>query len=140
MRLGQAMSLTDLPMLGMLKTRMRWLKSRQKVLSENVANAETPGYRQRDLRALRFSELVAGGAETAVTPSRTNAMHLTAGSADDARFDARSERTFETTPDGNSVVLEDEMMKVAETQQDFQLATMLYSKSLGLLKMAVKRG
>jgi flagellar basal-body rod protein FlgB len=37
-------------------------------------------------------------------------------------------------------VLEDEMLKVAETQQDFQLATMLYSKSLGLLKMAVKRG
>ena len=62
------------------------------------------------------------------------------GSADDAKFDARGERRFETTPDGNSVVLEDEMLKVAETQQDFQLATMLYSKSLGLLKLAVKGG
>ena len=50
------------------------------------------------------------------------------------------EKTFETTPDGNSVVLEDEMMKVAETQQDYQLATMLYGKSLGLLKMAVGKG
>jgi flagellar basal-body rod protein FlgB len=134
------MSLSDLPMLGMLKTRMRWLETRQKVLAENVANSETPGYRQRDLKALRFSELMAGGAAGAVTPVRTSPMHITAGSPDDARFDARGDKSFETTPDGNSVVLEDEMLKVAETQQDFQLATMLYSKSLGLLKMAVKRG
>ena len=106
------MAFADLPVVGMLKTRMRWLESRQKVLSENIANAETPGYRQRDLKQLDFPQLVAVG--------------------------AKGERSFETTPDGNSVVLEDEMMKVAETQQDYQLATMLYGKSLALLKMAVK--
>ena len=49
-----AMAFADLPLVGMLKTRMRWLESRQKILSENVANAETPGYRERDLRPLDF--------------------------------------------------------------------------------------
>jgi flagellar basal-body rod protein FlgB len=133
------MAFADLPVVGMLKTRMRWLESRQKVLSENIANAETPGYRQRDLKQLDFPQLVAGGDMTgSVTQMRTNPMHIAFTASDDSRFGARGERSFETTPDGNSVVLEDEMMKVAETQQDYQLATMLYGKSLALLKMAVK--
>jgi flagellar basal-body rod protein FlgB len=134
------MAFADMPLVGMLKTRMRWLEARQKVLSENVANAETPGYRQRDLKSLDFKHLVAGGDSTgAVVPMRTNPMHISVGPTD-VRFGADRERTFETTPDGNSVVMEDEMMKVAETQQDYQLATMLYGKSLSLLKMAVRRG
>jgi flagellar basal-body rod protein FlgB len=132
------MAFADLPLVGMLKTRMRWLESRQKVLSENIANSETPGYRQRDLKTLDFKQLVAGGDMTgSVAQLRTNPLHIAISASDDGRFGANREKTFETTPDGNSVVLEDEMMKVAETQQDYQLATMLYSKSLGLLKMAV---
>jgi flagellar basal-body rod protein FlgB len=134
------MAFGDLPLVGMLKTRMRWLESRQKILSENIANSETPGYRQRDLRALSFGDMVGGSAGFGVVPVTTNAMHISTGSASDARFGAGRQQTFETTPDGNSVVLEDEMMKVAETQQDYQMATMLYGKSLALLKMAVKRG
>jgi flagellar basal-body rod protein FlgB len=132
------MAFADLPLMGMLKTRMRWLESRQKVLSENIANAETPGYRQKDLQALDFGQLVAGGDTTGtIAPRLTSPMHIAFQASGDGRFGARGERTFETTPDGNSVVLEDEMMKVAETQQDYQLATTLYARSLGLLKMAV---
>lgn len=135
------MAFADLPIVDMLKTRMRWLESRQKVLSENIANSETPNYRQRDLKALDFKQLVAGGDSTgSVAQMRTSPMHIAFSGSDDDRFGANREKTFETTPDGNSVVLEDEMMKVAETQQDYQLATMLYGKSLNLLKMAVRRG
>src|SRR5690349_23026424 len=126
------MSFNDMPVLAMLKTRMRWLETRQKMLAENVANAETPGYKQRDLKTLDFPALVAGGTESGPSGrSVTNPRHI-AFAASDPRFGSGRERTFETTPDGNSVVLEDEMMKVAETQQDFQLATMLYGKSLSL--------
>jgi flagellar basal-body rod protein FlgB len=134
------MSFNDMPMLTMLKTRMRWLETRQKMLAENVANAETPGYKQRDLKRLDFPALMAGGAAAGLAgPSVTDPRHI-AFTTSEPRFGSARERTFETTPDGNSVVLEDEMMKVAETQQDFQLATMLYGKSLSLLKMAVRRG
>ena len=136
-----AMAFADLPLGGMLKTRMRWLESRQKILSENVANAETPGYRERDLRPLDFKELVAGGSSTGlISTATTNPMHIAIHGSDDARFGADRKSTFETTPDGNSVVMEDEMMKVADNQQDYQIATMLYTKSLNLLKMAVKGG
>jgi flagellar basal-body rod protein FlgB len=133
------MAFADLPVVGMLKTRMRWLESRQKVLAENVANANTPGYRERDLRPLDFPELVAGGSTAGVVNvAMTSPMHIAIHGSEDARYGADRMKTFETTPDGNSVVVEDEMMKVAETQQDYQVATMLYTKSLNLLKMAVK--
>ncbi|MDQ0471422.1 flagellar basal body rod protein FlgB [Labrys wisconsinensis] len=135
------MAFADIPLVDMLKTRMRWLEARQKVLAENVANAETPGYRERDLKPLGFGDLVAGGVSTgAVTAMRTSPMHISTGQGDEQSFGAAREKTFETTPDGNSVVLEDEMTKVAETQQDYQVASLLYTKSLGLLKMAVKGG
>ena len=99
------MAFADLPLVGMLKTRMRWLESRQKLLAENIANSDTPGYRQRDLKTLDFKQLVAGGDMTgSVAQLRTNPMHIAFSASDDGRFGANREKTFETTPDGNSVV------------------------------------
>lgn len=133
------MAFEDTPLIGMLKTRMRWLEARQKLLAENVANASTPGYRERDVKPLGFAELVAGaGAGAGMAPVRTGPMHIALSTSNDARFEAGEHNTFETTPNGNSVVIEDEMMKVAENQQDYQMVSTLYTKSLGLIKMAVK--
>jgi flagellar basal-body rod protein FlgB len=104
-----------------------------------VANPQTPGYRERDLRQLDFKDLIAGGNATGViSVATTNPMHIAIGGSQDDAFGADRKRTFEVTPDGNSVVMEDEMTKVADNQQDYQVATMLYTKSLNLLKMAVK--
>ena len=49
------MSVADLPLFSVLKSRMRWLEERQKLLAENVANADTPRYRTRDLKQLDFN-------------------------------------------------------------------------------------
>ena len=46
---------------------------------------------------------------------------------------------FETKPTGAPVSLEDEMAKLGEVQLDYQLASTLYVKSLGLLKIAIGR-
>ena len=45
------MNLPDIPLFAMLRERMSWLNQRQGVLSQNVANADTPGYGARDLKA-----------------------------------------------------------------------------------------
>ena len=37
------MPISDVPILSMLRTKMHWHQERQRVLSENVANADTPG-------------------------------------------------------------------------------------------------
>ncbi len=74
-----------------------------------------------------------------VAPSITQATHIATaplGSGQGA-FGARDAEGWETMPGGNSIVLEDEMMKVAENQFDYQLASTLYSRSLGLIRSAL---
>lgn len=125
--------MTDLPILSMLRTRMNWHQERQKVLSENVANSDTPGFRPRDLVPPKFDD----PAPVNITLARTAGLHQAGIESGDSRF--RSERPggYETRPTGNAVSLEDEMIKVASNQMDYQTATSLYSKSLGLVKTAL---
>lgn len=128
----------DLPLVGMLKQRMSWHEQRQGVLAQNVANADTPGYKARDLKDLTFPELVGKGAAGGVAMVATDARHIGPSSG---ASDASSERRkpFEVTPQGNAVVLEDEVMRVAQNVSDYQMVADLYGRGLGMLKMAVGR-
>ncbi len=129
------MSVTELPLFSMLKTRMRWLETRQRLLSENVANAETPGYRGRDLKAQDFTRQLQ--AATSVQLISTNPGHVAGATQGDPAFATDRSQPFEVTPRGNSVSLEEEMMRIAQNQTDHQTATALYSRSLGLIKSAL---
>ena len=124
------MSIAAVPIMQQLRDRLQWLQARQKVLSENVANADMPRFKPRDLRPADANGLAPVGVDI------TDPAHI-AGATGSSEAGSRDARRFETTPSGNAVVLEDEMTKVADTQMDYQLAATLYSKSLGLLKMAV---
>jgi flagellar basal-body rod protein FlgB len=130
--------LGDLPLVSMLKARMQYHQARQQVLAENVANADSPGFRPRDTvpfeRAL--GGMMAGGR---MQPARTDVRHigLAGGGASDAI--ARRRQGLETTASGNGVSLEDEMMRMAQNQSDYQLATSLYGKSLSYLRTALGR-
>ena len=127
------MAMTDLPLVSMLKTRLHWQQARQKVLAENVANANTPGFKPRELK--EPSSLSPAGIGAALPVERTSPFHLVSL---DGEGDGRAETVsgFETRPSGNSVNLEDEMLKVASNQSDYQLAASLYQKSLALLRTA----
>jgi flagellar basal-body rod protein FlgB len=129
---------SDLPLVAMLKTRMHWHQTRQKILAENVANADTPGFKPQDLQDLAFSR---SGAVTTASLGvlRTDAGHMT-GAPGRSGEDATGARRFETTPSGNAVSLEDEMLKSSQNQSDFQLAASLYQKSLQMLRIAAGRG
>jgi flagellar basal-body rod protein FlgB len=125
-----AMSGIGLPVISDLKTKLHWLQARQKLLAENVANADTPGYKPKDLKD------VSDSFDSMARLATTSSMHL---SDESAAPGARGAERFETVPSGNAVTLEDEMMKVAETQGDYQAAAELYGRSLSLLKIAVGR-
>jgi flagellar basal-body rod protein FlgB len=129
------MPVTDLPLFSMLKTRMYWLNERQRVLAENVANADTPGFRGRDLKQLDFNDALRATGSVKVATTAPN--HIGGSAA--GRFPTDNRGGFETTPRGNAVVLEDEMLKVAQTQMDHQAATALYARSIGLIKTALGR-
>jgi flagellar basal-body rod protein FlgB len=129
------MAITDIPLFSMLRTRMHWHQERQRLLAENVSNADTPKYRARDLVPLRIDRRQAGPAT--VSLSRTEAGHIAASAASETRFEVTRLGGHDVRPTGNAVNLEDEMIKVASNQMDFQAATTLYSRSLNLIKTAV---
>lgn len=128
------MPITDIPILSMLRTRMQWHQARQEVLSENVANADTPNYRPRDLAPPSFEDALQPSSLTLV---RTDAGHIIEADDSGSGFASASNLRFEVRPSGNGVTHEDEMMKVASNQMDFEAVADLYSRSLALIKLAV---
>lgn len=132
------MSITNIPILSMLRTRMQWHQERQRLLAENVANADTPGFRPSDLAPPKFDE---AAPSSSVTLVRTDAAHLAGdGSGGTSQFQSDTEKGLTIQPGGNGVSLEDEMMKVAANQMDYQAAAAIYSRSIGLIKMALGNG
>ena len=132
------MNLEKIPLFAALTEKMKWLSARQKVLAQNIANSDTPNYRARDLKPLEFHEMIKGPQEEDVHISRTNKRHIFVEEI--AGYEAQVNRDVrEVTPTGNAVLLEEEMMKVAETQIQYELTTSLYKKNLGMLKTALGR-
>jgi flagellar basal-body rod protein FlgB len=129
------MAISDLPIFSMLRTRMNWHQERQRLLAENVANAETPGFRPRDLAPLDFGKQVEH-ASGQLQLALTSPSHLS-GITGTGRFATDRAGKYDVRPAGNAVNLEDEMMKVAANQMDHQAAISLYSRSMGLLKTAI---
>jgi flagellar basal-body rod protein FlgB len=125
----------DLPVMAALRTRMQWHQERQRVLAENVANSDTPNFKPRDLVEPKFdaSGSSAGGA---LAMMRTSTGHIGPSGAPES-FDQNRNTGFETRPAGNSVNLEDEMLKVSTNQMDYAAVTSLYSHNIHLLKTAI---
>ncbi len=130
------MNLPDVPLFSMLRERMTWLNQRQDVLAQNVANADTPAYVARDLRELDFEQALKNettGGQLAVTNSR----HIAIGPQQMGKFEDYETPDQESNPDGNAVSLEAEMIKVSDTQAQFQAAANLYSKTMTMMKTAI---
>ncbi|MGN6571074.1 MAG: flagellar basal body rod protein FlgB [Pseudolabrys sp.] len=128
------MGLTDIPIFSMLRTRLEWAQTRQRVLAENVANSDTPNFRPRDLAPPKFD-----GSQTAgpVRLATTESGHIPGIGGAGETFHAERRGAYDLRPAGNAVNIEDEMMKVAANQMDYQAVTALYTRSLNLLKTAI---
>jgi flagellar basal-body rod protein FlgB len=131
------MGLMDIPVFSALTDKMRWHQARQGLLAENVAHADTPGYRGRDLKQYDFADRVGAMSASQVATMATQRMHYSVTSGEGGAFDAQRMANFEVTPEGNGVTLEDEMMKVTTNMMDYQAATSLYQKSIRILRVAL---
>jgi flagellar basal-body rod protein FlgB len=131
--------LSSIPLLDVLRGRMSWLSARQNVLSQNVANSDTPGYAARDLKPLDFEKLLKGSQVAAPGLAVTDPRHI-AGSANSAApYAEQPGGDSSTDVTGNSVSVEEEMMKVADTQVQYQAATNLYAKAISMMRTAIDR-
>jgi flagellar basal-body rod protein FlgB len=129
-------SLDDISIFATLKAQMSYLTDRQQVIAQNVANSDTPGYTPMDMKPF----VVPGqGGVTPVAPTLTSPMHLTPPNQTASGGKPVNSPDSETTLDGNSVVLEEEMMKMTQARSDYDTAVTFYQQSMMLLQTAAKR-
>src|SRR5664279_6506164 len=125
------MSINDLPVLSALRTKMQWHQERQRVLSENVSNSDTPNFKPRDLVEPKFDSAGASaGAMGARAMMRTSTSHIAPAGAGQSFTQDGGKGGFQTRPAGNAVNLEDQMLKVSANQMDYAAVTSLYSNCL----------
>ncbi|SDE40569.1 MULTISPECIES: flagellar basal body rod protein FlgB [Kordiimonas] len=137
------MDLTNIPLMAALKSRMKWLNTNQTVISENIGHADTPGYKAKELDKQNFSGLVDNlvSDRPQGTQMRTkNSRHMDTSGSSSVTMRTREVKDSEETPSGNSVVLEEEMMKLADNQMKYGMVVNLYKKNIGLLNIALGKG
>lgn len=123
----------DLTTLNLASAMAAHASARQQVIAENVAHADTPGYQARDIAP--FADVLERGPAFSARMTRPGHMPFGAGPHG---FEAREQTAFGAqTPNGNSVSLEDQMMRAAQVRQEHQMALGVYSKSLEILRASV---
>ena len=136
------MDISGIPLFAMLRQRLGYEGQRQRLIAQNVANADTPGYTPSDLRPFTIAQGSRMASPLApVMPAQTAAMHL-AGTLPRTRnspFRSAETPDSETTMDGNSVVLEEEMMRLTQARMDYDAAIGFYQKSLNMLRLASRK-
>ena len=121
----------------MASQRLDWLGERQTVLSQNIANADTPGYRSRDLAPQEFQRQL--DAVRHIGIAQTNPDHITGtlSKPNNRIEEQRTRDTYEINPTGNAVILEEQIMRVTETNMNYQLTTNLYQKNMMMFRTAI---
>ncbi len=128
------MDISQIGLFALADKRLAWLDRRQEVLAHNVANADTPGWRPRDLGPFAATLSATAG----VTPIQTQPNHLPGTRA--ATPPGTAARPSERAPDGNAVSMQEQLMKVADTESSQELVTNLYTKYLGFFRLALGHG
>lgn len=108
--------------------------SRQARIAENVANADTPGYRAKDIADFAATYREAEG----IGMARTRPGHVPGEDSSGQSFTVAGSLA-QMSPNGNSVSLETEMVKSAEVQREHDLALAVYGKSLDILRASLGR-
>ncbi len=110
--------------------------ARQSAIAQNVAHADTPGYRARDLPS--FADVWQASSAGAMRGTRAGHLGHTAPGA--AAFAGADRSPGTQTPNGNTVSLESEMVKAAEVRQQFEMALAIASSASNIQRTALGRG
>ncbi|MBY0510161.1 MAG: flagellar basal body rod protein FlgB [Rhodospirillaceae bacterium] len=130
------MDIDKITLSDMAMAKLDWAAKRARVLAQNVANADTPGYKARDLDKFTFKDALQAVAP--VTVARTDPQHLKGTIPERSRFVVRkSPKTSEESPDGNNVVLEEQMQKISDAKGAYSTAVTLMMAEDKLMKLAL---
>lgn len=134
------MSLDNVAIFRAMNEKLNWLSQKQTVLSNNVANADTPGYRPQKIEEFDFARALQSASRgNAGEARRTSERHLSSIGGGEELARQRDQRTvYETAPDGNSVIIEEQMMEASKTAMEYQTMINLYRKQLDMVMMSLR--
>lgn len=137
--------LENLSLLSGITQKMGFLQARQRVLAQNITNSNTPGYQANDVKSPDFSKTLAafdGGVKPVKTDhlqmTETASQHIAAQTMSRPLTIKPSKQTYDITPTGNSISMEEQMMASSQTAGEYQLMTNLYNKNLAILRAAIR--
>ncbi len=118
--------------------RMRHLSERQNVVAQNIANADTPHYRAREVKPFQFDSALLR-TQGGVAPLRlagSQAGHIT-GSRRGVDVTTDRASSYSEDPTGNTVDLEEQMVKQADVAKNYDLAAVVYKRNAALMRTAI---
>lgn len=135
----------------MVNKSMGWASQRQKLVSQNLANINTPHYKPVELMPLSFAkELNSKKTQMKVTNAMhryensinvsmdtRNSGHIGAKYAPQMFKSFQNNKSYETSLDGNGVVLEEESLKLSENRTMYDRAATIYQKYNTMLQTAI---
>ncbi len=136
------MSTQNLSLFKALGSKMDFLNQRQRIISQNVANADTPNYQPKDLKPVNFDNVLKKVTKDgmSVNINTTDNMHMPPpGEIRDPKS-AKQKHVYEVAPAGNAVIMEEQLFKANQTVIDYNLMTNLYQKNVGMIRTALGSG
>ncbi|MFV0626462.1 MAG: flagellar basal body rod protein FlgB [Alphaproteobacteria bacterium] len=130
------MDLNNLSFFNIANQEMKYLTERQKVLAENIANVNTPGYLAKDVEKTSFS----GELKSSVAMTTTNEKHFAlpnSQSTSKGVYTPKPENAL--TIDGNGVILEDQLNEASKTKGDYNRVISIYNSYKSMLTVAASK-
>ena len=111
----------------------QWLATRQTTISGNVANANTPGYRARDVEP--FADVLD---KTKLVMAATNSGHIGISPSQTDTTKVKKSESWDTVYSKNSVSLEQELIKAGEVNRQHTLNTTIVKSFHRMLLTSVR--
>lgn len=135
-------TMQDIGLLNAIGAKISYLSRRQEIVAQNIANADTPGYKPKDLTKVDFASLIGHGTPSDTLQMKTtNGEHMLSGGMQPGTGKENNQKTtYEVAPAGNAVILEEQLVNANQTKMDYDLMINLYTKNINLLRTAIGTG
>ncbi|MAM34992.1 MAG: flagellar basal body rod protein FlgB [Micavibrio sp.] len=135
------MTIQNIALFQALGAKMDYLDTKQKVIAQNISNADTPNYRAREISDVDFGRVLSDvTGSKKVRMASTNAGHMPAAGEVSKGKNVKQKTTYEVAPSENSVILEEQMMRANETSIDHTLMMNIMRKNIGMIRTALGQG
>ncbi|MGI9236079.1 MAG: flagellar basal body rod protein FlgB [Woeseiaceae bacterium] len=127
----------EIPALAQYERALQFRAQRNELLASNIANADTPNYKARDLD---FGQALKGARQESISLQTTSDLHKQAWGM--TKQGAQTMYRVPTQPslDGNTVSMDVEQAQFAENALQYRASLAFLDGSIRTLRMAIKGG